>query len=65
MQDAAFDNSGAELVDKPFGEQMVVCEQCGKPFVKRVQTQRVICDECYRGHRSIITNSYRHNDEGY
>lgn len=60
-----FDNSGAELIDKPFGEQMIVCEQCGKPFVKRVQTQRAICDECYRGYRSIIKNSYPHNDEGY
>ena len=47
-----FDNSGAELIDKPFGEQMIVCRECGCLFERKIQTQREICDDCQSKKRS-------------
>ena len=47
-----FDKSGAELVDKTFGEQMIVCRECGRLFERKIQTQREICDDCQSKKRS-------------
>ena len=53
-----FDNSGAELIDKPFGEQMIVCIECGTRFVRSVQTQRDLCEKCYAFRRMRVKHGH-------
>ena len=53
-----FDNSGAELIDKPFGEQMITCRECGTRFVRSVQTQRDLCESCYSLRRMRLMNNH-------
>ena len=51
-----FDNSGAELIDKPFGEQMTECPCCKKNFILPKTAKTPLCPECYHYLRTESRN---------